>query len=689
MHMGSWRIALMLCFLGLARSAHAVGPTCASLDCPAQNIVAPCYTIISVCNCSSEPEQLKQPPPGTKGPKNRAKKPPAPQPGIPPDEFCECDQNPQINKAAGTACTDDGNPCTSDVCDGSGNCTHAGVANGTACTDDGNACTSDVCETSACAHLPETGAACTSDGNPCTTDVCDDTGACTHNNPTGGKVCASMCIAAATCCTNADCTAPANGSGVCSGAGGSCTTTCNGGYKACGAACIANATCCSNTDCSGGQVCSGVGGSCGCPGGTYACGATCIASSTCCNAPSNCPPPTSGTGTGVCSGVGGSCSLSCTGGKQCGSGCIPSTQCCVNADCPNDPANHRSGVCEAGGACTYACNSGYKVCGNTCIPTAQCCTSSDCTAPPSACYKSAGACNAGTCIYPFNDGAACNADDNACTPNDSCLSGSCVADTAHTVKCIQRACHTTPTCDTSTGDCVDQSVSDGSTCGGNGCTPAGTCTTGNCSAATKDCSQLSTQCQVGVCDPTLPTSNDCTTTPTMNGTACTLTDKCQLTTACSGGSCVGKPVTCTPKGPCYTAACNSATGNCDETLLAAGTSCASSDSCIQNASCDANGNCNGDPVPDATPCNKAGCTEASACVSGVCTCVDSPDLGGALKPIITTDDPDMASATHKKSHGCSINGVADAGSRSVLYALLGFLFFVVISRRRTRSRMRS
>src|SRR3989442_39541 len=53
-------------------------------------------------------------------------------------------------KPDGTSCSDDGNPCTADMCSG-GACTHTPVGDGTACSD-GNACTSnDVCSNGTCA----------------------------------------------------------------------------------------------------------------------------------------------------------------------------------------------------------------------------------------------------------------------------------------------------------------------------------------------------------------------------------------------------------------------------------------------------------------------------------------------------------------------------------------------------------
>ena len=59
------------------------------------------------------------------------------------------------NKAKGAACPDDGNPCTKNVCDGSGHCTHPDKQNGATCT---------TCPVSICAC---------EDGT-CTAQVCPD-----------------------------------------------------------------------------------------------------------------------------------------------------------------------------------------------------------------------------------------------------------------------------------------------------------------------------------------------------------------------------------------------------------------------------------------------------------------------------------------------------------------------------------
>ena len=64
---------------------------------------------------------------------------------------------------AGTRCTDDGNVCTDDRCDGSGVCAHAAAAavgftadppqgEGEECDEDADACTDDVCRSGECVH---------------------------------------------------------------------------------------------------------------------------------------------------------------------------------------------------------------------------------------------------------------------------------------------------------------------------------------------------------------------------------------------------------------------------------------------------------------------------------------------------------------------------------------------------------
>ena len=109
----------------------------------------------------------------------------------------------------GSACQNEGNPCTLDVCDGVGGCDHLNLPNNAPC-DDGLFCNGvDRCATGSCGPISPSadpcasgaecrrtcnettddcfdlaGSVCTADGNPCTTDVCDGLGGCVH--PAGG-----------------------------------------------------------------------------------------------------------------------------------------------------------------------------------------------------------------------------------------------------------------------------------------------------------------------------------------------------------------------------------------------------------------------------------------------------------------------------------------------------------------------
>lgn len=152
---------------------------------------------------------------------------------------------------AGTACPDDGNICTTDVCDGVGVC---GLTNQLPC-DDGSFCNgADFCGAGACSvHLGDpcaaggdcadtcneaddncfdpAGAGCISDGNSCTDDLCNGLGECLHayntlpcddaNACTGDDSCsAGSCLGTAVVCENCQACDPFSGCG-----GPMCTAT--------------------------------------------------------------------------------------------------------------------------------------------------------------------------------------------------------------------------------------------------------------------------------------------------------------------------------------------------------------------------------------------------------------------------------------------------------------------------------
>jgi hypothetical protein len=216
-------------------------------------------------------------------------------------------------------------------------------------------------------------------------------------------------------------------------------------------------------------------------------------------------------------------------------------------------------------------------------------------------------------------------------------------------------------------------------CGGSGCTPAGTCSSGTCSTAsqTKDCSAQDEECKVGVCDPM---SGACAATNKMNGVSCAVTDKCVLGPSCNGGACVGTAKICAPTGECRVAACNSATGDCDEMVAPVGSSCSSASACIQNPQCDATGNCVGGPLPDGAPCQLDGCVEAAACIAGSCVCLAVQDLGSTPSDLGVTqgDELDAGTESAPPSAGCQLGGDGSAGW------LVMVLFALAVLRARAR-----
>ncbi len=124
-------------------------------------------------------------------------------------------------------CSEDGNSCTDDICNGLGQCVH--LANSGPC-DDGVFCNGgDFCSNMACdIHLGDPciggpdchdscdetggqclsppGAACGDDGNVCTDDTCDASGTCLHTNNTGPCDDGDYCTAADQC-TSGTCVA--------------------------------------------------------------------------------------------------------------------------------------------------------------------------------------------------------------------------------------------------------------------------------------------------------------------------------------------------------------------------------------------------------------------------------------------------------------------------------------------------
>ncbi|MBI5506461.1 MAG: hypothetical protein HY899_16845 [Deltaproteobacteria bacterium] len=136
---------------------------------------------------------------------------------------------------AGTACTDDGNVCTTNACDGSGTCAAtnntlpcndavfcngADTCAGGSCTHAGDPCTGGSECANACNEAVDNcndlaGTGCTDDGNPCTTNACNGGGLCAATNNT------LPCDDSVVCTTGDTCSA-----GACAGADGQLAALC-------------------------------------------------------------------------------------------------------------------------------------------------------------------------------------------------------------------------------------------------------------------------------------------------------------------------------------------------------------------------------------------------------------------------------------------------------------------------------
>ena len=209
---------------------------------------------------------------------------------------------------------------------------------------------------------------------------------------------------------------------------------------------------------------------------------------------------------------------------------------------------------------------------------------------------------------------------------------------------------TSDSCDASLG-CRNQPRQNGITCNdGQFCTLNDACLFGTCTGASRDCSGVGDQCNLGVCNDDV---DACVPQPRGNGASCNDSNACTSSDQCLAGTCTGTPTVCQPLDACHDAGvCNPLTGICSNPPKADGSPCNDSNLCTQTDSCIA-GNCSGgNPVicnaldqchdpgvcnpgtgfcsnpnkPDGTACDDGlFCTVLDACVTGVCGSATSRD----------------------------------------------------------------
>ncbi|MSP90863.1 MAG: hypothetical protein EXR79_03515 [Myxococcales bacterium] len=354
---------------------------------------------------------------------------------------CNADDNPCSENdlcTAGTcvvgkpkACATD-DPCVDGKCSPvSGKCAYP-IKDGAPCND-GTPCTiNDLCKKEGDVAKCSGELANCDDKSPCTSDACDSKTGCTHK-PVAG-----------TCDDNDKCTASdACKDGACVGAAIDVKVKCD------------DDSACTNDTCDVGAGClhKAISGPCDdgntCTDGDTCQNGKCVAgSSTCtCNASADCLDDGN----------------LCNGAMFCDKTKLPFT-CKVNPATVVSCDETQNGPCQSIGcnAATGKCKLSKQPDGLACDGDGNLCTVADtclggaCIVgkvelcdDKNACTNDACEAKAG-CKYTPNT-TPCNADDNACTPNDACAQGSCVADKQKA--CEDKETCTQDTCDIATGSC--------------------------------------------------------------------------------------------------------------------------------------------------------------------------------------------------------------------------------------------
>jgi len=551
-------------------------------------------------------------------------------------------------------CTDDGNVCTNDRCDGAGACTHP--PNSYPC-DDGAFCNgADTCSGGSCSlHAGDpcaggsecadscneaaddcydlNGTLCADDANVCTDDVCDGAGACTH--PANSASCDDGLFCTGTdTCSGGSCS---HAGDPCPGPDGDadCVESCDEGADSCtaadpnGSACDDGLFCTGVDTCSGGS-CSHAGDPCPGPDGDAHCVESCDEGADDCTAAdpngSSCDDGLFCTGTDTCSG--GSCSLHtgdpCVGGSECADSCNETADDCyepLDTLCTNDANVCTDDVCDGTGACTHPANSdpcddgvfcnGVDTCsGGSCIHPGDPCLGPDGDAD---CVES---CDEGadSCTAADPNGSACD-DGLFCNAEDLCFNGSCSFHAGDPCPGPDGDADCAESCDEG-GDACTAADPNGSACDdGLFCSGPDTCSGGSCSLHAGDpCPgpDADADC-VESCDE----GADGCTAADPDGSACDDGLFCNAEDICFAGSCTfhaGDPCP-GPDGDADCAeSCDEGADDCTAPDLN-GSSCNDGDVCSTADTCSA-GSCSAGPpldCDDSDECTADSCDAFSGC----------------------------------------------------------------------------
>ncbi len=527
---------------------------------------------------------------------------------------------------------DDGNACTTDVCDPAKGCTNVGL-DGVGC-DDGDACTEgDECQGGGCVGVPMK----CDDGIDCTVDVCTD-GICSSDALVEDAcLIDEVCHAADSSPPNAPCMVCDPGVDESAWVPRPDGTECDDGSDcaiddACqdGACVTTPADCDDDNECtfdfcfdSGGGLNQGVSGL-ACDDGdpcslNDACsGKTCVG-----GLPAECPDDDPCTVASCepfvgCVDTPDPTATDCDDGDPCTTDDV-----CIDGDCAGEQL-----PCDDGIACTLdVCVDG--ACESTVAP-GNCLIDGGCvfdgTANPNNPCEGCRAdveTGAWTSLPP---GAPCD-DGDACTASELCQGGACVGGTP--VSCDDFEECTADSCDSQSG--CQYVLTTGPCNDGKFCTVADTCEGGACVGGARDCSALDGDCVEGACDEAAAA---CVAANRDDGTDCDDGKACSGPDGCLAGQCVGAPIPncctldsdCDDGNPCTVDTCE-AGGTCDNDAAALeGQGCEDGAFCTEGDVCTA-GACVGQPrVCASDDCNAGFCDE------GADTCQLDPATNGAPCP---------------------------------------------------------
>jgi hypothetical protein len=546
----------------------------------------------------------------------------------------------------GTACPDDGIPCTKDTCE-EGQCKHVNMTTGSC--DDSNPCTKDdQCSEGGCAGEYYS----CDDGLDCTNDMCDGEGSCL------AEIVASACLIDGACLAGNVEKPSSFGCLACKPVQSQEEWTTVDNATACSddnactlldhcvdGACVGDSVDCNdNLDCTE-DSCNSESGDCA----NIRNPNWCIINNACQLVDVHPPGPDSGClvcdpyddpdqWTTINEGLPCNDELECTDAPVCLAGiclqqgpvCDDNNPCTVDgcdanglctsknlddgSECLTDDNDCTSDICQVG-ACIHPPLDGMCAIGDGCFANNESHPDHSCAA----CKVS----QSQTEWTPINDGLDCS-DGLFCTEDDVCQTGSCNGPPRD---CGATGCKDA-LCSEELDKCAYSNLEDGLICDdGDACTSGDECLDGDCLGIAKECGAAAgdNPCLQGICDPdSQPLAGECVAVNKQEGTLCNDDKFCTENDICVAGTCLGDARIC-PAPDCTKTTCIEATDEClveaDPTLD--GQDCDDGDQCTKNTTCSVDGVCgSGDSTtPEEctallgieNPCQTAVCIPGDGC----------------------------------------------------------------------------